>query len=178
MHVEQTDPDWVVWLVNEFGSVPRQTAGESASPYPAAGSRPDAPGVVDGLADGDLADVADRLFDIFEASSVEQQVDELDRLLTVAAPRPRVVLRDKQCALGWDADSPTAALIAGCVLALLDLFADSGGAPRQLGLCSAARCQDVFVDRSPTRTRCYCSTECQTRTKVAAFRRRQRACRP
>jgi predicted RNA-binding Zn ribbon-like protein len=39
-------------------------------------------------------------------------------------------------------------------------------------MCDAVRCQDVFVDRSPGGRREYCSTQCHTRTKVAAFRRR------
>jgi predicted RNA-binding Zn ribbon-like protein len=43
----------------------------------------------------------------------------------------------------------------------------------RLGLCSASRCDRVFVDTSKNATRRYCSASCQNRTKMAAFRVRK-----
>jgi CGNR zinc finger/Putative stress-induced transcription regulator len=44
---------------------------------------------------------------------------------------------------------------------------------RRLGVCSAPRCDRVFVDRSRNGSRRFCSTACQNRTKAAAFRARR-----
>ncbi|HWT25192.1 MAG TPA: CGNR zinc finger domain-containing protein [Solirubrobacteraceae bacterium] len=42
----------------------------------------------------------------------------------------------------------------------------------RLGTCASARCGDVFVDASPGARRRFCSVTCQSRERVAAFRRR------
>ncbi|WP_066370025.1 CGNR zinc finger domain-containing protein [Herbidospora mongoliensis] len=42
----------------------------------------------------------------------------------------------------------------------------------RLGVCTADRCDRVFVDVSRNGTRRFCSTACQNRTKTAAFRAR------
>jgi predicted RNA-binding Zn ribbon-like protein len=43
----------------------------------------------------------------------------------------------------------------------------------RLGVCTAARCDRVYVDISRNATRRFCSTTCQNRVKAAAFRERQ-----
>jgi predicted RNA-binding Zn ribbon-like protein len=43
----------------------------------------------------------------------------------------------------------------------------------RLGVCTADRCDRVFVDTSKNGTRRFCSTACQNRIKAAAFRARQ-----
>ena len=40
----------------------------------------------------------------------------------------------------------------------------------RLGVCTAPRCDRVYVDTSRNGTRRYCSTSCQNRVKTAAFR--------
>jgi predicted RNA-binding Zn ribbon-like protein len=47
-------------------------------------------------------------------------------------------------------------------------------AAHRLGVCSASRCDRVFVDTSKNATRRFCSPACQNRTKMAAFRSRHR----
>jgi len=47
-----------------------------------------------------------------------------------------------------------------------------GEMPDRLGVCTAPRCDRVFVDTSRNGTRRYCSTSCQNRVKTAAFRAR------
>lgn len=43
----------------------------------------------------------------------------------------------------------------------------------RLGVCTAPRCDRVYVDTSRNGTRRFCSTACQNRVKAAAFRARQ-----
>jgi predicted RNA-binding Zn ribbon-like protein len=43
----------------------------------------------------------------------------------------------------------------------------------RLGVCSAPECDRVYLDDSRNATRRFCSTPCQNRVKVAAFRARQ-----
>jgi predicted RNA-binding Zn ribbon-like protein len=42
----------------------------------------------------------------------------------------------------------------------------------RLGVCSAERCDRVYVDTSRNSRRRFCSTACQNRVKAAAFRAR------
>jgi len=42
----------------------------------------------------------------------------------------------------------------------------------RLGVCTAPRCDRVYVDTSRNGTRRYCSTSCQNRVKTAVFRAR------
>jgi predicted RNA-binding Zn ribbon-like protein len=44
----------------------------------------------------------------------------------------------------------------------------------RLGVCTAPRCDRVYVDTSRNGTRRFCSTACQNRVKTAAFRARGR----
>jgi predicted RNA-binding Zn ribbon-like protein len=48
------------------------------------------------------------------------------------------------------------------------------GATR-LGVCGAERCDNVFIDTSPNRSRRYCSDRCSSRANVAAYRARRKA---
>jgi predicted RNA-binding Zn ribbon-like protein len=43
----------------------------------------------------------------------------------------------------------------------------------RIGVCTAPRCDRVYVDASRNGTRRFCSTTCQNRVKTAAFRARQ-----
>jgi predicted RNA-binding Zn ribbon-like protein len=42
----------------------------------------------------------------------------------------------------------------------------------RLGVCTAPRCDRVYVDTSFAGTRRFCSTSCQNRVKTAAYRAR------
>ncbi|WP_246850084.1 CGNR zinc finger domain-containing protein [Nocardioides xinjiangensis] len=63
-------------------------------------------------------------------------------------------------------------LIGEALMGLATLVCDLGAT--RLGICSAARCDHVFVDTSPNQSRRYCSDRCSSRANVAAFRARQR----
>ncbi len=60
-------PDLLVWLVNEWGAVPRAAAGEEDTPYP----DPAPLGAADGP---DLAGVAGRLHPIFATPDLTERV--------------------------------------------------------------------------------------------------------
>jgi predicted RNA-binding Zn ribbon-like protein len=67
--------------------------------------------------------------------------------------------RDSSLVTGW---------AAGCATGLaVVLGSELHG---RLGVCTAPRCDRVFVDTSRNGTRRFCSTSCQNRVKAAAFR--------
>jgi predicted RNA-binding Zn ribbon-like protein len=70
--------------------------------------------------------------------------------------------RDDSLALGW---------AAGCATGLA--LAIGSNLAGRLGVCSADRCDRVFVDTSRNGRRRFCSTACQNRTKTAAYRARR-----
>jgi predicted RNA-binding Zn ribbon-like protein len=64
-------------------------------------------------------------------------------------------------------------LIDEALMGLATLVCDLG--PTRLGVCSATRCANVYVDTSPNQSRRYCSDRCSSRANVAAYRARQKA---
>jgi predicted RNA-binding Zn ribbon-like protein len=69
---------------------------------------------------------------------------------------------EKSLATGW---------AAGCAAGLAVVL----GGPEwgRLGVCTAPRCDRVYVDTSRNGTRRFCSTTCQNRVKAAQFRERK-----
>lgn len=59
---------------------------------------------------------------------------------------------------------------AGCATGLAVVL--GGELYDRLGVCTAPRCNRVYVDTSRNGTRRFCSTSCQNRVKTAAFRAR------
>jgi predicted RNA-binding Zn ribbon-like protein len=68
---------------------------------------------------------------------------------------------DKEFVAGW---------AAGCATGLAVVL--GGEHHDRLGVCTAPRCDRVYVDTSRNGTRRFCSTSCQNRVKTAAFRTR------
>jgi hypothetical protein len=173
--VQPADPDWVVAFVNEYGTVPRRAAEEQGHPYPpldALGEHD--PTLSTGLTGAQLVALADRLHRVFSSVSRSEAAGVLNGLLEDARPSPRVRPSEGGEGYGtsWVARGTADAPLAGaCALALLDVLTGLWG----FGICEASACADVFVDRSPSGRRKYCSAQCHTRTKVAAFRRRRAA---
>lgn len=60
---------------------------------------------------------------------------------------------------------------AMCVIALAVVVGSPGGT--RLGVCGAAHCDRAFIDTSKNGSRRFCSSNCMSRTKVAAFRARR-----
>ena len=173
MEVLPADTDWVVAFVNGYGSVPRLEAGEQLEPYPPPGALGEHdPALTSGLSEAQLVALADRLHRFFAACSREEAAVVLDGLLEESAPALRVRDAEEEGYEMWwsvwgTAEGP---LTASCALALVKELDDS----RRFGICEAERCVDVFVDRSPGGRRRYCSSLCHTRSKVSAYRQRQK----
>lgn len=170
--VRLANPDWVVAFVNVYGSAPRREAGEQLEPYPPLGAlgEHDATLTSD-LSEPQLVALADRLHRFFAARSRKEAAVVLDGLLEESAPDLRVRAEEDGYKVWWairgEAEAP---LMASCVLALVEELDNL----RRFGVCEAERCVDVFVDRSPGGKRRYCSSQCHSRSKVNAFRRRQK----
>jgi predicted RNA-binding Zn ribbon-like protein len=126
---------------------------------------------------GELADVAAELRQIFEAvatGDVDGAATDVNGLLARTGAHPYLEKHDEEpwhlhfhgtderLATGW---------AAGCAAGLAVVL----GGPEwgRLGVCTAPRCDRVYVDTSRNGTRRFCSTTCQNRVKAAVFRERK-----
>ncbi len=116
---------------------------------------------------------------IFEASDsgAEPEVVALvNSLLSKYPVSPHIAGHDNE---SWHlhvaerGSSVSALITAECIMGLAMLVVDFG--PSRLGVCSAERCDNVFVDTSPNQSRRYCSDRCSSRANVAAYRARRKA---
>jgi len=182
MLVEPMSPDVLVWLVNEWGSVPRVAAGEESRPYPdtellagllaGSGVRSCPPEL---LTDPALTEIADRLHQVFAAADLTERVTLIAELLAETAVRPVLTLSDDNGhpAATWQLAAPRHALLAAAALTLRRQLADHD--PTRIGVCTGRRCADAFIDASPSGQRRFCSVTCQNRARIAAWRHRQTA---
>jgi hypothetical protein len=163
--VEPMSPDLLVWLVNEWGPVPRAAAGEEGTPYPdpaplGAAGAPDLPGA------------AGRLHLIFAATDLTERVRLLATLLADTGVRPDLTLADDLPRETWRVDDPRDALLASAALTLRHQLGSHD--PARVGVCTGRRCADAYIDASPGGQRRFCSVTCQNRARVAAWRQRKR----
>lgn len=170
-----------VTLINEL--TPGLARGRSVPPLTGSALRTRASAVVnlpvtDEETEG-LRRLADRLRPIFAAVDRHEAADAarlINRLLDAYRPRPQLVEHDGE---SWHlhfhatVKGAEAAWGAGCATALAGVL--GGDAWHRLGVCSATRCDRVFVDLSRNGSRRFCSSLCQNRTKAAALRARRRA---
>lgn len=119
---------------------------------------------------------------VFEAASSgdsEQVVSRVNTLLSKYPVSPHIAGHDNE---SWhlhvaERGSSVSALVAAeCIMGLAMLVVDFG--PTRLGICSADRCDNAFVDTSPNRSRRYCCDRCSSRANVAAYRARRKAGSP
>ena len=125
----------------------------------------------------EFAAVAGSLRDVFDAMAAGQEDDatrQVNRLLADTGARPQLDRHDGE---PWHLhfhgadDTLVTGWAAGCATGLaVVLGSDLSG---RLGVCTAQRCDRVYVDTSRNGTRRFCSTSCQNRVKAAAFRSRQ-----
>jgi predicted RNA-binding Zn ribbon-like protein len=121
--------------------------------------------------------VAGALRSVFEAVAgghLDDAAREVNALLALTGARPQLDRHDGE---PWhlhfhgSSDSLVTGWAAGCATGLaVVLGSDLYG---RLGVCTAERCDRVYVDTSRNGTRRFCSTACQNRVKAAAFRARQ-----
>ncbi len=124
----------------------------------------------------ELCFVAAELRGVFEAVSagaVDEAAGRVNALLIRTGARPELERHDGQF---WhlhfhaaDNSLPNG-WAAGCATGLAVVL--GGELYDRLGVCTAPRCDRVYVDTSRNGTRRYCSTLCQNRVKTAAFRAR------
>ena len=123
-----------------------------------------------------LCFVAAELRGVFEAvgaSAVDDAARQVNALLIRTGARPELERHDGET---WhlhfhaaDNSLPNG-WAAGCATGLAVVL--GGSRSDRLGVCTAPRCDRVYVDTSRNGTRRYCSTSCQNRVKTAAFRTR------
>jgi predicted RNA-binding Zn ribbon-like protein len=114
------------------------------------------------------------VFAAVAAGDVDAAARRVNELIAATGAHPRLDSHDGEpwhlhfhgaddsLAIGW---------AAGCATGLaVVLGSDLHG---RIGVCTAARCDRVYVDTSRNGTRRFCSTTCQNRVKAAAFRARQ-----
>ena len=116
------------------------------------------------------------IFEIGESGDARAVVDGLNDLMARYPITPHISDHDEHALhlhVAATTDSVAEQLVSESLLGLAELVCDLG--PRRLGVCSAAGCDQVFVDISPNRSRRYCSDRCSSRANVAAFRARKKA---
>jgi hypothetical protein len=175
--------DVLVWLVNEWGSVPRAAAGQDETPYPdtgllaallaGSGVRSCLPELLTSQA---LSAVADRLHHVFAAPDLGERVGLVTGLLAETNVRPALNLTDGRPGETWLVEDARQALAAAAALTLRHQLA--GHEPARVGVCSGRRCADAYIDASPAGQRRFCSVTCQNRARLAAWRQRRLAAAP
>lgn len=106
------------------------------------------------VVDGDEDAAAAQINELFERTHAAPRLvrhDDDPWHLHFAVPGPAAMLADMATAAGMLIGSSEAG---------------------RLHLCGAERCDNLFLDSTRSRTRRFCSTSCQNRMKVAAFRSR------
>lgn len=123
---------------------------------------------------GTYAAVFRDVFEAVDTGDLDTAATRVNKLLRWTDARPELERHDgshwhlhfhstsRSLASGW---------AAGCAAGLATVV--GGPVYDRLGVCTAPRCDRVFVDVSRNGTRRFCSTACQNRVKAAAFRARQ-----
>jgi predicted RNA-binding Zn ribbon-like protein len=119
------------------------------------------------------------VFAAVTADDVDTAAHQVNRLLADTGAHPWLDRHDGE---PWHLhfrgaqDSLVTGWAAGCATGLaVVLGSDLHG---RIGVCTAPRCDRVYVDASRNGTRRFCSTSCQNRVKTAAFRARHADAEP
>jgi predicted RNA-binding Zn ribbon-like protein len=122
----------------------------------------------------ELRRVRDRLRRAFGANTPEDAVAELNSLAREAGAIPQLERRNGAWGFSYGTGRRSIAndVAARASVALLGVIEQGGWA--RFGLCAAAPCCCVYVDRSRNRSRRYCCELCADRATQAAARRRRK----
>jgi predicted RNA-binding Zn ribbon-like protein len=113
------------------------------------------------------------VFDCFARGDVDAAAWQVNTMLTETGARPQLDRHDGE---PWHIhfhaaeDSLAKGYAAGCATGLAIVLGSD--ARDRLGVCTAPRCDRVYLDTSRNGTRRFCSTSCQNRVKAASFRAR------
>jgi predicted RNA-binding Zn ribbon-like protein len=160
----------LVDLVNGWGSVPRAKAADRDRPPIAAWLERHGVAAA-GVTDAALERVADELYPVFAAGGAAERASLVTDLMTRTRLQPALGVVDGRIRPTWFVRREPDALLAAAAVTLHAQLVEHD--PERLGTCGAAGCGDAFADASPGAHRRYCSVTCQTRERVAAFRRRR-----
>jgi predicted RNA-binding Zn ribbon-like protein len=125
-----------------------------------------------GLAGDDLdraRAVRDRLYEVFVAGAVDDQIGVLNELFGSYGATPRLVAGPRLAATGGS--DPVARLAISSADALARAIA--AGAGGRLRTCAGDPCRCVYVDRTKANRRRYCCELCNDRMASAAYRSRK-----
>ena len=141
------------------------------------GSRANVPAELPPVTAEYMAGTARAMRTVFEAMEGDRADDAaavVNQLLGNTGARPQL---DRAPGEAWQvhfhgaSDTYGVGWAAGCATALaLAIGSELAG---RLGVCVAPRCDRVYVDASRNAVRRFCSAQCQSRVKAAAFRARQ-----
>jgi predicted RNA-binding Zn ribbon-like protein len=117
-----------------------------------------------------------RVFATVAGGDLDGAAAEVNDLLAETDARPHLDRHDDEPwhlhfhgPVGTFAGEYSASCATGLAIVLGSEYHD------RLGVCTAPRCDRVYVDTSRNGTRRFCSTSCQNRVKAAAFRARANA---
>lgn len=117
----------------------------------------------------------DRLRGVFLASTPAEATPLLNALLREANAVPQLVVDGKgKAALDWGVGRYGYSALAARLPGSLTTFVASPLGVRRLGVCAAAPCECVFVDRTRPGNRRYCCDGCNDRASAAAYRDRHK----
>jgi predicted RNA-binding Zn ribbon-like protein len=129
-----------------------------------------------------LAETAAQLravFDAVDVGAVDEAAARVNVMLGATGARPQLDRHDGE---PWhlhfhgQTDGLAQGWAAGCATGLAVVLGTE--LYNRLGVCTAPRCDRVFVDVSRNGMRRFCSTSCQNRVKAAAFRARRGSAAP
>jgi predicted RNA-binding Zn ribbon-like protein len=150
-----------------------ERAGKLNALFKSAGSRSEVT-----LAEaGAFTPVAGELRPVFEAvaaGEIDDAARQINSMLAATGAHPELARHDGEpWHVHFHATGPASVATswaAGCATGLAIVL--GGEHYDRLGVCTAPRCDRVYVDTSRNGSRRFCSTACQNRVKAAAFRER------
>lgn len=119
------------------------------------------------------------VFDANAADDADLAARRVNELLATTGARPTLDRHDGE---PWHLhfrgrdDSLVTGWAAGCATGLAVVLGSA--LHGRIGVCTAPRCDRVYVDTSRNGTRRFCSAACQNRVKAAAFRARAASALP
>jgi predicted RNA-binding Zn ribbon-like protein len=123
---------------------------------------------------GALRALRERLRAVFHAQTAQEAATLVNALLQEHAVTPQLVVgQEGDVALAWGTGRRGFDALAARLPAALATHLATHGLGR-LGICQAAPCTCVFVDRTRPGTRKYCCDQCNDRAAAAAYYQRKR----
>jgi predicted RNA-binding Zn ribbon-like protein len=115
--------------------------------------------------------VRESLRTAFSTDSEERAVRELNRVVSQSSAKQQLVPDGGGWQVKW-VGPVVESLAATAAMSLLEAIRDDGW--ERFGMCAGAPCCCVFVDRSKSRTRRFCSSLCADRVAQSLYRARRR----